>query len=93
MKNIDTLINVRWLLPIVPEPAQDNVIIAIDKGVIVDIMPADSAHDYQDDFNINLPSHVLLPGFVNTHNHVSHQASCKPLQSPTGPFIFQEDHI
>lgn len=39
-KTIDMLINARWVVPIIPEnTVLDHSSIAIDKGVIVDILP------------------------------------------------------
>mgnify|MGYP004514047655 CR=1 FL=1 len=39
-KTIDTLINARWVVPIIPEnTVLDHCSIAIDKGVIVDVLP------------------------------------------------------
>ena len=39
-KTVDTLINARWVVPIIPEnTVLDHCSIAIDKGVIVDVLP------------------------------------------------------
>lgn len=39
-KTIDMLINARWVVPIIPEnTVLDHCSIAIDKGMIVDILP------------------------------------------------------
>ena len=39
-KAIDLLINARWVVPIIPEnTVLDHCSIAIDKGVIVDVLP------------------------------------------------------
>lgn len=72
MQKIDTLLYPAWILPI--EPKVDLVLkdhaAAINKGLIVDILPAKEAQlRYQSENTLHLDGQVLLPGFVNTHTH------------------------
>lgn len=73
MQPIDTLIHCDQLLPIIPR----NVILrqhalAINKGVIVDILPNQAAQrQYAPLHRFQLDNHVVMPGLVNTHNHLA----------------------
>ncbi len=70
MKNIDTLINARWVIPVNDDRVLEQHAIAIDKGVIVDLLPSQQAtQSYKANKVHHLDSHALLPGFVNTHTH------------------------
>jgi 5-methylthioadenosine/S-adenosylhomocysteine deaminase len=73
MEHIDTLITARWVIPI--EPAGrvlDDHAVAIHQGRIVAILPAKEALErYSARETVDRPTHVLLPGFVNTHTHAA----------------------
>lgn len=73
MKNVDTLIQARWLITVDEKNrVLENHALAIDKGSIVDILPADSAKDTYAAKNIALQdSHVVMPGLVNAHTHAA----------------------
>jgi 5-methylthioadenosine/S-adenosylhomocysteine deaminase len=70
---IDTLISARWIIPI--EPANkvfENYAIAINEGKILAIQPMHIAKEkYQAHEEIELGSHALLPGFINSHTHAA----------------------
>lgn len=72
-KSIDTLINARWVIPVIPENSVlDNYSIAIDKGVIIDILPTDLATErYTASQTVKLPEQVLMPGLINVHGHAA----------------------
>jgi len=71
VEQIDLLIAARWIIPVEPaNVALDHHAIAIRQGRIVDVLPiVDAQTKYSAAESVNLPSHVLLPGFVNAHTH------------------------
>lgn len=73
MQHIDTLIAARWVVPI--EPAGrvcDEHALAVHQGRIVALGPtAELLQRFSPRERIDRPSHVLLPGFVNTHTHAA----------------------
>jgi len=72
-EQIDTLIEPRWLLPIRPRGVLlEGYAIAVDGGVIRDVLPAAQAgRRYSARRSARLPDHVVMPGLVNAHTHAS----------------------
>ncbi len=72
-EQIDTLIEPRWLLPIRPRGALlEGYAIAVDGGVIRDVLPAtDAARRYGARRTVRLTDHLVMPGLVNAHTHAS----------------------
>jgi 5-methylthioadenosine/S-adenosylhomocysteine deaminase len=94
LQQIDTLIQARWIVPVEPENVVlENHALAIDRGEILAILPADEARQrYQAKETTLLPQHVLMPGLVNLHTHAAMSllrgyADDKPLMS------WLQDHI
>lgn len=71
MKEIDTLLFPRWIVPIKPSNTYlENQAIAIDKGRILEILPHQEARQrYQAKNNLQFKTHVIMPGLVNAHTH------------------------
>ena len=71
--NIDTLINARWIIPVVPEnQVLDRHSLAIQGGRILEILPTDQAkRKYSPRTERDLPGHALIPGFINSHTHAA----------------------
>lgn len=71
MEHVDTLIAARWVIPIEPFGiVLEHHAIAIRDGRIVAIEPENRARARFDPARVvTRPTHVLLPGFVNTHSH------------------------
>ncbi len=71
MKNIDTLIIPRWIVPI--EPANtvlEDHAIAIDDGKIVAILPtAEIQTKFTAKTTQHFSEHVIMPGLINAHTH------------------------
>jgi 5-methylthioadenosine/S-adenosylhomocysteine deaminase len=72
-EQIDTLIEPRWLLPIRPRGALlEGYAIAIDRGVIRDVLPAaEAGRRYSARRSERLTDHLVMPGLVNAHTHAS----------------------
>ena len=70
---IDTLLEAKWIIPIEPaEVVLHQHAIAIDKGLIKDILPIFNARlHYQPQQSITLNNHALIPGLVNLHTHAA----------------------
>ena len=73
MKQIDTLIHTRWIIPVEPaDVVLDNHSLAIDDGRIVAILPTEEAHQqYRGKTELTLDDQALIPGLVNTHTHAA----------------------
>lgn len=71
MQTIDLLIDAKWILPIAPEnTVLENHSVAVHEGKIVEVLPAEAAKEkyYAEQF-LDMKSHVLMPGLVNSHTH------------------------
>jgi len=66
-----SLIHPRYLVAVRPQGiVLENYSIAIEQGLIVSIMTrSESEQAYPEADSIELPDHVLLPGFINMHTH------------------------
>lgn len=73
MKQVETLIEAGWVLPIQPRGSLlRNHSVAIDEGRIVAVLPAEQARQqFAAREQFSLPGQVLMPGFVNLHTHAS----------------------
>jgi len=73
MREIDTLIHARWVIPVEPD---DRVLahhaVAVHKGRIVDVLPSEDAlRQYKAHHSHRLDGHALIPGLVNAHTHAA----------------------
>jgi 5-methylthioadenosine/S-adenosylhomocysteine deaminase len=68
---IDTLIEVRWLVPVEPDGVVlENHAVAIAGDRIAAILPiADARARYTPRERVELGEHALIPGLVNAHTH------------------------
>lgn len=64
-----TLIRAGFLYPVVGKPVPDGAV-AISDGVIEKVAVSAEFTGNSFDSVIDLPDHLLLPGFVNTHSHL-----------------------
>ena len=73
MQHIDTLIHARWLIPVLPHNRElEHHSIAINSGRIVALLPTAKAHSrYSAKHTVDLPTHALIPGLINTHTHAA----------------------
>ena len=73
MTTVDTLINARWVIPVVPQnTVYEHYAVAINAGKIADILPANIAKkQYSPIETLSLDDHALLPGLINSHTHAA----------------------
>lgn len=73
LKQIDLLIEPRWLIPIEPYGAiLEGHAVAIQAGKIVDILESQEAGRlYSPLHHMRLREHALIPGLVNLHTHAA----------------------
>ena len=73
MKNIDTLLHARWLVPVDNKHRYlENHCIAIHEEKIIDVLPSNEANTkYTANANREYPQHVLMPGLINSHTHAA----------------------
>jgi len=72
-KQVDLVIEARWLCPVVPKNTLlEYQSVVIQSGVIVDICAISSAFElYQASETIQLTEHILIPGLINLHTHAA----------------------
>jgi len=73
MEPVDTLVCARWVLPVEPDArALDDHAVAVRNGRIVAVLPqADAMRRFDAREIVQRPSHVVLPGLVNSHTHAA----------------------
>lgn len=73
MTPVDTLIHARWVVPVRPRAAVlEQHAVAVRDGRIVAVLPTAQADStYAPAQRIELPTHVLTPGWVNAHTHAA----------------------
>jgi 5-methylthioadenosine/S-adenosylhomocysteine deaminase len=73
MQDVDTLLECRWIVPVVPRArVLEDHAIAIRDGRIVEVLPnAQWATRFQARHVVRLPSHAVTPGLVNAHTHAA----------------------
>ena len=73
MKNIDTLLHARWVIPVEGDKTcLPNHSIAIHEERILEILPTDQARGkFQAHTDINYADHALIPGLINAHTHAA----------------------
>jgi 5-methylthioadenosine/S-adenosylhomocysteine deaminase len=73
LATVDTLIHAGWVIPV--EPAGQSLArhsLAIRDGRLVAILPTDEAtRRYRAPETLHLPTHALIPGFINAHTHAA----------------------
>ena len=73
MQLVDTIIEARWILPIVPKGViLENQSVIVKGGNIAAILPtAEARTQYEADDVVSLPESLVMPGFVNLHSHAA----------------------
>jgi len=73
MKNIDTLLHARWIIPVDNKNRYlEKHAIAIHEEKIIDILPSSEAKTrYNASVSRNYAQHALIPGLINSHTHAA----------------------
>jgi len=92
--NIDTLINARWIIPVVPEnQVLEYHSLVIQSGRILEILPThDAEKKYTPQSAQNLSSHAVIPGLINAHTH-SPMSLLRGLADDLPLMTWLNDHI
>ena len=71
MRQIDQLLEARWVIPVEPSGVVlEHHAVALAGDLIADILPINVAREkYTSAARIDLSAHALIPGLVNTHTH------------------------
>ena len=70
--SIETLIHAKWIARVSQDELLVDHSIAINNGIIVDILPSTRAQQNylaQNEYHLN--EHLVTPGFVNSHGHAA----------------------
>ena len=72
-EEIDALIEAKWIIPVEPaEIVLNQHAIAIDQGLIKDILPiTEASQRYKPQQTLTLSDHALIPGLINLHTHAA----------------------
>ena len=73
MKNIDTLLHARWVIPVDDQKRMlEFHSIAVHDGLILDIIATDKVHQhYSAATELDYSHHALMPGLINAHTHAA----------------------
>ncbi|MGB9430171.1 MAG: TRZ/ATZ family hydrolase [Gammaproteobacteria bacterium] len=73
MTAADLVIHARWVIPVEPDSRiYDHHAVAVRDGRIFAILPsAEARARFRPVETVELPGHVLIPGFVNAHTHAA----------------------
>jgi 5-methylthioadenosine/S-adenosylhomocysteine deaminase len=73
MTEVDTLLDCRWVVPVVPRGlVLEDHAVAVDQGRIVAVLPREvAAARYRARAAVRLDRHALVPGLVNCHTHAA----------------------
>lgn len=72
MQKIDTIISPKWLITVDLDNAvliEHSLVVLADK--ILDILPTAEALQRYEGEHVQLPEHILCPGLINAHTHMS----------------------
>ncbi len=71
MKQADQIIHARWIIPCETNQVLENHALVIEKDKILDLLPsAEAEKNYSAPLVERFSTHVLTPGFINTHTHI-----------------------
>lgn len=92
-REIDCLIEARWIVPVEPAGVLEQHAIAIDAGRIDAVLPIhDARQRYAPRQRVELPRHALIPGLVNLHTHAA-MTLLRGLADDLALMTWLKDHI
>ncbi|MEO8485602.1 MAG: TRZ/ATZ family hydrolase [Betaproteobacteria bacterium] len=69
-RDVDLVIHARHVVPVEPAGVLEHHSLVVDQGRIVALVPSNAvAASFAPRRVVDLPTHVLMPGFVNAHAH------------------------
>ncbi len=72
MKQVDAVIEARWIVPIDPAAVLDQHAVVVDAGRIEAVLPIPLARErYAGRRHLELSQHAVLPGLINLHTHAA----------------------
>ncbi|MGA7801091.1 MAG: TRZ/ATZ family hydrolase [Gammaproteobacteria bacterium] len=73
MRDIDTLLHARWIVPVEPDGVVlEHHSLAVHEGRILELLPTERARStYRGATTVDLGAHILIPGLVNAHTHAA----------------------
>jgi 5-methylthioadenosine/S-adenosylhomocysteine deaminase len=73
MQHIDTLIHAAWVIPVEPEGVvlPQHSLVINDSKIIALLPTADAVGQFSARVTHRLPTHLLIPGFINAHSHAA----------------------
>ncbi|HKS94229.1 MAG TPA: amidohydrolase family protein [Gammaproteobacteria bacterium] len=73
MTPADLVIHARWVIPVEPEGAilEQHAIVVRDGRILALLPGVEARRQYHARTSVELPGHVLIPGFVNAHTHAA----------------------
>lgn len=94
MRQIDTLLHAKWIIPVQPEQVTlENHSLAVHNGRIMDLLPRqEAAEKYQADTVVTLDNHALIPGLINGHTHAA-MTLLRGLADDMPLMAWLEDHV
>ena len=72
MKQVDLVIEARWIIPVEPAGLLERHSLVVHDGRIEAILPRESARtNYSAHRTVSLHDHALIPGLINLHTHAA----------------------
>ncbi|HKT33068.1 MAG TPA: TRZ/ATZ family hydrolase [Gammaproteobacteria bacterium] len=73
MTPADLVIHVRWVIPVEPGGVilEQHAIVVRDGRILALLPSAEARRQYRAPTSVELPEHVLIPGFTNAHTHTA----------------------
>lgn len=93
-KQVDLIIEARWVLPIVPRNKMlERTAVVVSNGVIQDLLGIEACKlKYSATKTIHLMDHVLIPGLINLHTHMG-MTLMRGLADDKALMLWLEKHI
>lgn len=68
----ELLVTAQWVAPVDPPGVLEEHAVAVAEGRITAVMPrAEAERSIEAQSHVDLPGHLLIPGFVNAHTHAA----------------------